>query len=294
MEITRKAYGKINLALEIHERRPDGYHDLSTVMQSVGLYDLVTVSNECEKGIHITCDLPYIPLDERNIVWKAAVLFYEKLGKADYGVKIDLKKRIPVGGGMAGGSTNCASVLMSLNEIEGNPFSKDELYKIGAALGADVPFTMMGGAAIATGIGTELVPVTPLKDCHIVLCKPKFSISTKCAFSSLDPATFTNDNRCGQMVEYLKEGNVEAVAHNLYNSFEAPIIKLKPEIQKIKHRLYECGAIGALMTGSGSTVYGIFNNCKKAEAAVACIGKCMAETYKVTPKDFTENLPKFI
>ena len=102
MEITRKAFGKINLALEIHERRPDGYHDLSTVMQSVGLYDLVTVSNECEKGIHITCDLPYVPLDERNIVWKATEVFYEKLGKADYSVKIDLRKRIPVGGGMAG------------------------------------------------------------------------------------------------------------------------------------------------------------------------------------------------
>lgn len=290
MEITRKAYGKINLALEVHSRRPDGYHELSTVMQTVGIYDKVTVSNECERGIHISCDLPFIPLDERNIVYKAAQLFYLALGKEDYSVSIDLKKHIPVGGGMAGGSTDGAAVLMSLNEIEKRPFDKDALLKIGGKLGADVPFTMMGGAAVATGIGTELIPVPPinLPCCTIVLCKPKFSVSTKCAFESLDPSSFTDDDRCGKIVKYLKEGDAESVAKNLYNSFEAPIIKMKPEIQKIKCKLYECGAMGALMTGSGSTVYGLFSSCKKAEDAKNIIGKCMAETYIVSPKGFSD------
>lgn len=283
MRITKKAYGKINLTLEVESRRDDGYHELNTVMQTVSLYDVLSVSNECEEGIHISCNMSFVPTDDRNIVYKTIEKFYSYLGKKSYSVAVDIQKNIPVGGGMAGGSTDCGAVLMSLNDIEKKPFSFNELLNIGGKLGADVPFTMVGGAALATGIGDVLKPVKPLPNCHIVLCKPKFSISTKSAFSALSEEDFSKDNKSLLMEKLLEEGNVEKISKALYNSFENPLGKSKQEIFKIKNKLLECGALGAIMTGSGSTVYGIFNSIRKAECAKKTILKSLSDVFIVKP-----------
>ena len=252
-------------------------------MQSVSLFDTVSVSNDGKKDISLSSNLPFIPNDERNIAYKATKLFYEVLGKNPKGINIHLDKHIPVGGGMGGGSSNCSAVLLALNDIEKNPFSLDELLKIGGSLGADVPFTMIGGAALATGIGDVLTPVKGLPPCYIVLCKPRFSINTKSAFMSLTPSDFSKDARSEKMAELLSEGNLEKISKSLFNSFEAPVAKLKPDILKIKNKLLDCGAEGALMTGSCSTVYGIFSNLKKATIAKECIGKCIFDTFVVKP-----------
>ena len=283
MKITGRAYGKINLTLEIERKREDGYHDLNTLMQTVGIYDLMTVEKGGKKGINIKCDLPFVPTDERNIVHKAAKLFYERLGSDEIAVSVDIKKKIPVGGGMAGGSTNGGFVLRALNEMEGRPFSREELLLMGGKLGADVPFTMMGGAALASGIGDKLKEVKGLENCFIVLCKPRFSVSTKAAFGAVTQEDWSETGKSDTMRELLEKGDLKEIAAGLFNTFETPVSRLRPQILDIKRRLLETGAEGALMTGSGSTVYGLFETRNKAEKSAHALKRHLSDVFVVRP-----------
>ena len=278
-----KAYAKINLTLEVESKRPDGYHTLNTVMQAVSLYDHIKIAVKEQGGISLSCNLNYVPCDERNIVHKAAVQFYNAIGKTEYGLEIDMEKRIPVGAGLAGGSADCGAVLLALNRLEGYPLSKEQLYELGAKLGSDVPFTMMGGCAVAYGLGYDLTPIAPMPNCYLVLCKPRFSISTKGAFEALTPEDYSTENHSAKMVELVESGDIFAVAKGLYNSFEEPVAKKRPQIHAIKAKLLDCGAIGTLMSGSGSTVYGIFTNSRRAHGAQRSMRRLCQEVYLTRP-----------
>ena len=179
-----KSYAKINLSIDVTCRRSDGYHDLKSIMQSVSLYDIITLKVG-EAGIKITNSLPFLPCDSRNIAYKAAMLFYDEAGILPE-IGIDIQKNIPVGAGLGGGSSNAATVLLALNKIYSYPLSFETLIEIGKACGADVPFCMKGGTCLAEGIGDLLTPLPNMPDCSILLVKPSFSISTKAIFQALD------------------------------------------------------------------------------------------------------------
>ena len=182
-----RARAKLNLYLEVGPRREDGYHDLCTVFQTIDLYDKVAITVHDKGGISLKCNWPYLPTDNRNLAYRAAELFFAHTGKDNPGIYINMKKVIPVGAGMAGGSTDAAAVLRLLNRAFGYPLSKRELLELGLQLGADVPFCLMGGTMLAEGVGEQLSPLPDLPPCGIVVCKPGFSVATKKRMSCLMP-----------------------------------------------------------------------------------------------------------
>lgn len=263
-----KAYAKINLMLDVIGVRDDGYHSISTVMHSVSLCDTVTIKKSCNSGICVQTNLPYVPTDSRNIAYKAAELFY-KIAKLPSHVIIELHKRIPVGAGMAGGSANAAAVLRLLNAAHCNVFSMEELAKMGLQLGADVPFCVFGTPSIATGIGEVLQPAPSLPPCYILICKPRFSTSTQKLYAKTDEIASKIHPDSTKMIDALEQQNLAQICQSLGNSMEAAAIHLRPTIADIKRKLLALGAGGALMTGSGSAVYGIFDSFEVAQKAKA-------------------------
>lgn len=261
-----KSYAKINLTLASLEKRPDGYHEVETVMHSVSLCDTVTLMRTSSCGIFLRTNLPYVPTDERNIAYKAAALFY-KTSNLSAHVQIDLHKRIPVGAGMAGGSTNAAAVLRLLNSAHGEMFSLDELAKMSLVLGADVPYCVYSEPAFACGIGEILSPVTKLPPCFFLICKPKFSISTQKLFQKMDTITTQVHADSTSMQAALARGDLNEICSFLGNDMEKAAIMERPKIAAIKRKLLSSGALGAQMTGSGSAVYGIFATELAAQAA---------------------------
>lgn len=265
MDITVSANAKINLYLNITGRREDGYHNIETVMHSVDLRDSVKVSLDNSGKIILTCDKPYIPTDEKNIAYKAAALFLHETGKKS-GVRIEIKKRIPVGGGLGGSSTDGAAVLSALNYLSGNPFSDDELILFSSRLGADVPFCLKKGAALCSGIGDKITPLPALKNAFAVIVKPPFSLGTKDMYDRFD--AFGAEKQppdISKVTSALKLGDQKLLCKTLYNAFWNAAKQLNPEITRYTSALEQSGAEGVSMSGSGSCVFGLFNSMKKAE-----------------------------
>ncbi len=260
--IKLRAHAKINLSLDIIGKRPDGYHDLASVMQSIRLFDEVTLRPH--KEVVVQSDLSFLPCDDKNIAWRAARLFFDEIGSSE-GVSIQIQKRIPVGGGLGGGSADAAAVLMGLNRMHGFPVSFERLRELGLMCGADVPFCMTGGTCLAEGLGEKLTPLVPLSNCHILLVRPRFPLSTKKIFSLVGDAKITKHPDTEGLIGALANRDLDGVLKRMYNTLEAFVPR--EEIAEYKALLLKEDADAALMTGSGSVVYGIFKTRDAAENA---------------------------
>ena len=264
-KVTVNAYAKINLMLDINYKRPDNYHDLFMIMQSVGIYDTVTVEKIKGRNIEITCNIDDIPLDERNIAHKAATAFFKANKIRSTGIHIDIIKRIPHAAGLAGGSADGAAVLVALNKLYETGLTDDELCDIGVKIGADVPFCIKGGTLLAQGIGEVLSKVKPLRKCFIVLAKPDVSVNTGKAYSQFDEFGKTHTPNQLEMLKAIQSRDLYEICSRLENVFEQ-FIEVESRVQ-IKEIMRANGALGACMSGSGPTVYGIFLDEVSAENA---------------------------
>ena len=263
-----KAFAKLNLTLDILRRREDGYHDLQMVMQSIDLADELTITPAEGEGAMSTT-LSYLPSDGRNLAQMAAEAFRNAAGRGGQ-VDISIVKRIPVCAGMAGGSSDAAAVLRAMNELTGAGYTPAELARIGEAVGSDVPYCVVGGTALAEGRGERLTPLPPLPPCHVVVCKPPFPISTPQLFSRVDVRKIARRPDTEGMLAALAAGDLTGVARRMYNVFEDVLeSRRQAEINAIKAALIDCGALGAAMTGSGPTVFGLFDDPAAAEHAKA-------------------------
>lgn len=274
-KITEKAYAKINISLDITGKREDGYHEMLMVMQTVTLSDDVTVELTDGEKSFAQCSLRFIPNDERNLAVKAANVFFTKLGKRG-AARITLDKNIPVGAGMAGGSSDAAAVLRALNALYEKPFNRAELEAIASEVGSDVAFCVSGGTALASGRGDVLAPLSPLPDCYIVICKPEFSISTPELFKKIDSIKLHCHPDTAGILEALDEKNLRNLSRRMYNVFEDVPDRRLSTVAEIKSQLIDHGALGAVMTGTGSAVFGIFDNLTSAENAA----DSLRETYR--------------
>ncbi len=253
-----KAFAKINLSLDVLGKLENGYHEVQMVMQTVSVFDLVTVE-KTESGITLTTNLPYLPTDNGNIAYKAAEAFFSYTGIKG-GVKIDISKRIPVGAGLAGGSSNASAVLKAMNKLFDAGLSLKELCSIGVKLGADVPYCILGGTRLAEGIGEKLSPLPKMPKCSIILVKPAFSISTKTVYEKIDSCTDFMRPETQNLIDGLHKGNLDQIVSSMGNVLEEVSIPEHPILQNVKKELMELGAIGTQMSGSGPTVFGIFKD----------------------------------
>lgn len=264
--IELKALGKINLGLDVLGRRENGYHDVRMVMQTLYLYDHVTLIKKEEPGIEIESNLYFLPKDSNNIAWKAANLLMEEF-KIPGGIKIILKKFIPVSAGMAGGSSNAAAVLFGMNKIYNLGLSQKELMDRGVRLGADVPYCIMRGTVLAEGIGEILSPLPPMPKCQILIAKPPVSVSTKAVYEAIDAKEIEEHPDIDGILEGLQNQNLDKIAASMGNVLEKVTIEMHPEIAQIKECMLANGAVGAMMSGSGPTVFGIFRDRESVEKA---------------------------
>jgi len=274
-----RAYAKINLSLDVIGRREDGYHLVDMVMQDVGLYDDVTVSANDSGGISVYTNLAYLPKNNKNTAYQAAELFFNHTTVKNPGVEINIHKRIPVAAGLAGGSADGAAVLRLLNDLFSTGLDGDALSVIGARLGADVPYCLTGGTKRARGIGEQLSPLPHLPPIDIVLCKPPGGISTARAYSLLDNIKITRRPDTSGLISALERGDVGGAARRMYNVFEDVGRSLIPDIGRINKTLLDCGAAGAIMSGSGPTVFGLFTDPGAAEAAYELLKATYEETF---------------
>lgn len=263
--VTVETPAKINLLLDVVGKRTDGYHFMKTIMQSVSIFDKLTIVVNDSKNITVTCDNPDIPCDERNLAYRAAAAFFAYTEIPTVGMEIDIKKEIPIQSGLGGGSSNAAGVLIALNEMFATELSDDELAEIGVGLGADVPFCLTGGTALAEGIGEFLMPLPHLEECYIVVAKPKIGICTAEAFTRFDESAAKFHPDCDEIIAAIVVGDVVAVAAHCRNVLEEST-KIE-EIREIKRIMTENEALCAVMSGSGSAVFGIF---EKKRVASSC------------------------
>ena len=266
-KIKLKAYGKINLGLDVLGKRDDGYHDLDMVMQSVDVYDNITITKNKTGEITVKSNTSNIPNDESNLAYKAAKLLMDEF-EIKKGVDIEIEKNIPISGGMAGGSTDCAAVLKGMNKLFKLRLSEQELMDRGVKLGADVPFCIMGKTARAEGIGEVLTPIPNKMKGYIVLAKPPISVSTGFVYGRIDEVEVKNKPDTEAMIKALKKKDLKALAESICNVLEEVTIPDYPIVQEIKDKMLANGALNAMMTGSGPTVFGLFDDKKKATAAV--------------------------
>ena len=264
--VTLKALAKINLGLDVLGRRENGYHDVRMVMQTIYLYDNVTMEKTEEAGIQLECNLFYLPVDETNIAYKAAKLLMDEFDIKE-GVRIVLDKHIPVAAGLAGGSANAAAVLVGMNRLFSLGLSGQELMERGVSLGADVPYCVMRGTVLAEGIGEILTPLPPLPKCYVLIAKPGISVSTKTVYEKLDSQDITEHPDIDGILEGLDKQDIHKVAASMGNVLETVTIGDYPIIEEIKHVMKEEGALNAMMSGSGPTVFGIFDDKSKARQA---------------------------
>ena len=263
-EVKIDSYSKINLTLNILAKRQDGYHNIETIMQSINLADRIFIKGEKE-GIKIKCNHPLVPVDTQSLTYRSAEKILKRY-RITKGVKIEIDKKIPLASGMAGGSANSASILIGINKLFALNLSNEDLRGMGEELGMDVPFCIQNGTALAYHRGEKVTPLSPVNPpLWIIIINPGFEIPTKWAYNNLDLSLIKKEkNNTKTMLEALKEGEARGIAKNLFNSFEELIIRKYPEIGKIKDRLIEEGVLGALMSGSGPTVFGIAQNKEQA------------------------------
>ncbi len=269
--IREKAYAKLNISLDVTERRTDGFHDMCMVMQTVSICDELELRPTDTGRVQVKSNFSFIPGDERNLAAKAALGFFEAVGKQGQGLLITLQKSIPVGAGMAGGSADAAAVLRALNRLYGAPLTADALETLAARVGSDVPFCVRGGTALATGRGEKLETLPSLPACKFVVCKPDFSISTPELFRKLDQTGLRCHPDTAGILAALRDGELEPVARRMYNVFEEVDDRRLRTVREIKSVLLDCGALGAIMTGTGSAVFGVFRPDADCSAAVAAL-----------------------
>lgn len=265
-----KALGKINLGLDVLGRRENGYHDVRMVMQTVYLYDQITLKKTKQPGIKLETNLFYLPVNENNLAYRAAKLLMDEFDIKE-GVYIHLDKHIPVAAGMAGGSSNAAAVLYGINRMFSLGLTEQELMDRGVTLGADVPYCIMRGTVLAEGIGEILTPQPPMPRCCVLIAKPPISVSTKLVYEKLDSHEIEEHPDIDGVLEGLKEQNLGKVASSMGNVLEKVTIEEYPVIEKIKDVMKEEGALNAMMSGSGPTVFGIYDDKAKARRAAAKI-----------------------
>lgn len=265
-----RALAKINLALDVLGRRENGYHDVRMIMQSIYLYDNVLLEKTKEPGIRISTNLYFLPVDENNIAYKAAKLLMDEF-RLPGGISISLQKYIPVAAGLAGGSSNAAAVLFGMNRMYGLGLNIEELMERGVKLGADVPYCIMRGTVLAEGIGEELTRLPALPKCYVLIAKPPISVSTKMVYEKLDVKEIVEHPDVDGMMEALKEGDLHRIASKMGNVLEQVTVEEYPIIDQIKLLMKEAGALNAMMSGSGPTVFGLFDDRKKASKAMQMI-----------------------
>jgi 4-diphosphocytidyl-2-C-methyl-D-erythritol kinase len=277
------AHAKLNLTLDVVRKRPDGYHDLEMVMQEITLGDVVTLTLGTKKTWSVISQSGEVPCDDSNLAIKSARLFFEATGIDCDGLTVEIDKKTPVCAGMGGGSADGAAVLRMLSDHYGQPLSDGKLYALAEQTGSDVPFALFGGTALAQEKGQILTRVSPMPDCHIVLCKPPFPISTPELFRAIDSAEITERPNTSWMLHALDTGDLKAVAARLCNVFAPVVEEQHPEVREIRDTMCRMGALGACMTGSGPTVFGIFEGKSTAAACYEVLSQTYAATYLVKP-----------
>lgn len=261
-----QAFAKINLGLDVLGKREDGYHEVRMIMQTIRMYDQLDMRKSVEPGIHLTTNKKYIPVDENNLVWRAAKLMMDTCGIME-GISIHLHKVIPVAAGMAGGSSDAAATLVGMNRLFHCGLSKEKLMELGVQIGADVPYCVLRGTALAEGIGEKLTVLPPMPDCWILIGKPGISVSTKYVYTTLDLNTDTVHPDIDGMKKALEDGNLYGITERMGNVLQDVTIPAYPEVERIKEQMKTLGAVNAMMSGSGPTVFGIFDNEEKAQEA---------------------------
>ena len=276
------AYAKLNLTLDILRRREDGYHDLQMVMQTISLTDTLTITPAQGEG-KITSNLSFLPTDGTNLAQKAAAAFRRATGLGGE-VDISIHKHIPVCAGMAGGSADAAAVLRAMNQLTAAGLSPLALAQIGQSVGSDVPYCVLGGTALAEGRGERLTPLPALPPCHIVVCKPSFPVSTPQLFSRVDVRKILRRPDTQGMLEALEQGDLSGIARRMYNVFEDVLEPWKrAEVHAIQNALLDAGALGAIMTGSGPTVFGLFETLPQAQQAAHRLGEQYQDVFLAQP-----------
>lgn len=292
-KVTVKGYAKINLGLDVVGKLDNGYHLLRSVMQQIDIYDTLeleilsdkngespsgeNIDNSPAKQIVLTSDSDKVPLDHTNLAYKAAKLLMEK-NDIKEGIHIHIEKRIPVAAGLAGGSTDAAAVLTGMNELFQLGYGKEELQELGTGLGADVPFCIMGGTALAEGIGEKLTRIDTMPDMYLVIAKPDIDVSTKYVYEHLMLDRLDHPDTDGIM-KAMQEKDLAAMTELLKNVLESVTVREYPVIQILKAAMYKAGAVGSLMSGSGPTVFGIFDTMEKAAGAEASLRKIYPAVY---------------
>ena len=275
-----RAYAKLNLALDVLGRRADGYHEMRMVMQSVTLSDRIRLETGTGRPLRMTTDLGFLPSNEKNLAAVAALRLCEAAGVSSEGLAIDLWKTIPVCAGLAGGSADAAAVLRGLNRLMRLGLSSAELAEIGARVGSDVPYCVRGGTALAEGRGERLTPLPPLPRCHVVLCKPAFSVSTPDLFERIDGVRLRRRPDTLGLLGALEAGDLAGVARRMYNVFEDALPPRRAgEIGEIRNSLIQYGALGASVSGTGPTVFGLFRDASAARHACSALRETYRETF---------------
>lgn len=269
--VRQRAYGKINLALNVGDLRPDGFHDVTMIMQHVSIWDEITLEKRDDKTITLECNLPFLGANERNIAYRAGQLMQETFGVD--GFHIRLYKKIPIAAGMAGGSADAAAVIRGVNRLYNLGLSMEDMMQLGGKLGSDVPYCLLGGTCLATGRGEKLQRIWPMRETHVALVKPNFGISTPWSYARFDPSRAQRSADIPAMVEAIRRGDLDAVCAQMVNQLEPAAVEEYPVIGQIEQDLIEMGAAGAMMTGSGPTVFGLF---KKYETAREAVRRCKA------------------
>ena len=265
-----KALGKINLGLDVLGRRENGYHDVRMVMQTVYLYDRIIMKKSRTPGIRLETNLYYLPVNENNLAYQAAQMLMDEF-HIEEGVSIQLDKHIPVAAGMAGGSSNAAAVLFGMNRMFSLGLSQKELMERGVRLGADVPYCIMRGTVLAEGIGEILTPLSPMPKCYVLIAKPAVSVSTKMVYEKLDSHEIEDHPDIDGILAGLKAGDLKKVAGSMGNVLERVTVDAYPVIDQIKKMMIKEGALNAMMSGSGPTVFGIFEEKATARKAADAI-----------------------
>lgn len=262
-----KAYGKINLGLDVVRKRPDGYHDLDMVMQMVDVYDDVILTRIEGAEIVVRTDTAVLSNGKDNLAYMAAKMLMDEFG-IDQGLEITIRKRIPIAGGMAGGSSDCAATLTGVNQMFDLGLSTEELMERGVRLGADVPYCILGGTAIARGIGDILTPLPTPPKCHVIIAKPPVSVSTAFVYGNIKPDKIKKRPDIDGMVSAIRTQDLYKLAKSLYNVMEDITVPQYPIIQEIKMVMLNNGALNSIMSGSGPTVFGLYDDKGKAEQTV--------------------------
>ena len=282
-EITVKAWAKLNLSLDVLGKLADGYHEMKMVMQTASLSDDIRIELTGDGAVTAQSNFAFLPKDENNIAAKAAAAFFAAAELPGAGARITLRKRIPVGAGLGGGSADAAAVLRGLNELTGAKLDADALEALGAGLGSDVPFCIRGGTRLAVGRGERLLPAPEMTMCGIVICKPRFSIRTPELFARIDGRRSRVRPDTDGLLAAMAAGDTEGLARRMYNVFEDVLPRRCSEIGAIKSTLLDLGALGAVMSGTGSAVFGLFPAPEDADRAASALRAQYRECFAARP-----------